>query len=89
VILPSRREAREEFLGALSAHVKEAGVGHVSEIADADAPHAPRGCPWQAWSVGELLRLECDVLAEPSTSVAPRRIATARRAEQPLELATV
>ena len=30
---------------------------------DADPPHAPRGCPWQAWSVGELLRLEAEVLA--------------------------
>lgn len=33
-----------------------AGLGHVSEIADGDAPHAPRGCPFQAWSLGELIR---------------------------------
>jgi glycogen debranching enzyme len=38
----------------------------VSEIADAQAPHIPRGCPFQAWSVGELLRLDRVVLAEPA-----------------------
>lgn len=38
----------------------EAGLGLVSEIFDGDAPHAPRGCIGQAWSVAELLR----VLAE-------------------------
>jgi glycogen debranching enzyme len=51
-------EARERFLRPLHAHLLEAGLGHVSEIADAEAPHTPRGCPFQAWSLGELLRLE-------------------------------
>jgi predicted glycogen debranching enzyme len=26
------------------------------EIADGDAPHAPRGCPYQAWTIGEAIR---------------------------------
>ncbi len=43
-------------------HLSQAGLGHVSEIADADAPHTPRGCPFQAWSVGEALRLDLEVL---------------------------
>jgi predicted glycogen debranching enzyme len=34
------------------------GLGHIPEIADADPPHTARGCPFQAWSLGELLRLE-------------------------------
>jgi predicted glycogen debranching enzyme len=59
----ARREARERFVEPLRAHLAEAGLGHVSEIADAEAPHRPRGCPFQAWSVGELLRLEEWVLA--------------------------
>ena len=25
---------------------------------DGDAPHTPGGCPFQAWSLGELLRAE-------------------------------
>ncbi len=60
----SKRDAREKFLMPLLAHLNEAGLGHVSEIADAEAPHTPRGCPFQAWSVGELLRLDQIVLAE-------------------------
>ena len=56
-------EARARFLAPLLAHLSAAGVGHVSEIADADPPHTPRGCPFQAWSVGEALRLDLQVLA--------------------------
>jgi len=54
--------ARSRFLPPLEAHLREAGLGHVSEVADAAAPHTPGGCPFQAWSLGELLRLECAVL---------------------------
>jgi len=32
-------------------------LGHISEISDADAPHAQKGCAAQAWSVSELLRV--------------------------------
>jgi predicted glycogen debranching enzyme len=59
----ARAEARESFLTPLLRHLDEYGVGHVSEIADGDAPHRPGGCPFQAWSVGEALRLEKRVLA--------------------------
>jgi predicted glycogen debranching enzyme len=31
-------------------------LGQVAQLADADAPHRPRGCPAQATSVAELLR---------------------------------
>ena len=55
-------QARQRFLPPLYEHLNEAGLGHVSEIMDADAPHTPRGCPFQAWSLGELLRLEHMVL---------------------------
>jgi glycogen debranching enzyme len=50
-------EARTRFLAPLLTHLHEAGLGHVSEIADAAPPHIPRGCPFQAWSIGELLRM--------------------------------
>ena len=52
------QEAADRFAAPLRRHLGEAGLGHVSEIADAEPPHTPRGCPFQAWSVGELLRLE-------------------------------
>ena len=58
----SRNEAREKFLPALEAHLNTAGLGHLSEIADGNPPHAPRGCPFQAWSLGEYLRLTRRVL---------------------------
>ena len=51
-----RAEARRRFLAPLLEHLNVAGLGHVSEIADGDPPHTPRGCPFQAWSLGELLR---------------------------------
>ncbi|HKN68624.1 MAG TPA: amylo-alpha-1,6-glucosidase [Gemmatimonadaceae bacterium] len=52
-----RADARRRFLGGLARHLDEAGVGHVSELADSEEPWTPRGCPFQAWSVGEMLRL--------------------------------
>jgi glycogen debranching enzyme len=54
----ARDEARRRFLAPLLAHLTEAGLGHVSEIVDADPPFMPRGCPFQAWSLGELIRLQ-------------------------------
>ncbi len=44
-------------LDGLTAHLGEWGVGSVSETADGDAPHAATGCPFQAWSVAEVLRV--------------------------------
>jgi predicted glycogen debranching enzyme len=59
----ARAEARERFIAPLLAHLDSAGLGHVSEIADGDAPHAPGGCPFQAWSLGELMRAQAMVEA--------------------------
>jgi predicted glycogen debranching enzyme len=53
----ARRIARDRFVAPWLAHLEAAGVGHVSEIADGDFPHEPRGAPFQAWSLGELLRV--------------------------------
>jgi predicted glycogen debranching enzyme len=64
--LEARREARTRFLDPLMRHLEEGGLGHVSEIVDGDAPHTPRGCPFQAWSVGEALRLDRLVLGDDS-----------------------
>ncbi|HET7542689.1 MAG TPA: amylo-alpha-1,6-glucosidase [Polyangiaceae bacterium] len=53
----AKRDAERRFVTPLRAHLCRAGIGHVSEIADAEPPYTPRGCPFQAWSVSELLRL--------------------------------
>jgi len=59
----AKATARARFLQPLLEHLSAAGIGHVSEIADADPPHTPGGCPFQAWSLAELLRLEREILA--------------------------
>ena len=46
-----------EMLSGLGDHISETMLGQVSEIFDADPPHAPRGAAAQAWSVAELLRV--------------------------------
>ena len=44
-------------LAPLEAHLLVNGLGHVCEVADGDPPHRPGGCPFQAWSTGELIRI--------------------------------
>lgn len=50
------REQALKWLDPFQEHLKFAGLGSISEIFDGDAPHTPRGCIAQAWSVAELLR---------------------------------
>lgn len=45
------------ILNKFFEHLNEAGVGTVSEIFDAAAPHTSRGCMAQAWGVSEVLRV--------------------------------
>lgn len=44
------------FLAPLRAHLREAGLGSISECFDGDPPHAPRGATARAWSVAEIVR---------------------------------
>jgi predicted glycogen debranching enzyme len=46
----------ERLLNNFAHHLSDAGLGTASEIFDGDAPHYPKGCIAQAWSVAELLR---------------------------------
>jgi len=47
----------EQWLVPFKEHLSEAGLGHISEIFNGDAPHQPVGCIAQAWSVAEILRV--------------------------------
>ena len=47
----------DRWLEVFEPHLRDAGVGQVSEIFDGDYPHCPRGCIAQAWSVAEILNL--------------------------------
>lgn len=57
-------EARRRFLAPLLTHALGPGFGHIPEVADGDPPHAWKGCPFQAWSLGEVLRLDRVVLRD-------------------------
>jgi len=46
----------QRYFKEIMPHLEDAGIGTISEIFDAEAPHAPRGCIAQAWSVAEILR---------------------------------
>lgn len=60
--------ARERFLGPLREHLGTFGLGHIAEVASGDAPHEPGGCPFQAWSLAALLRIEHMVLRDAERS---------------------
>jgi predicted glycogen debranching enzyme len=52
----SKKKAAEFIQPLLQHMTKDGCLGSVSEIFDGDAPHKPRGCIAQAWSVAELIR---------------------------------
>ena len=63
---PGRPSEARTFLKAFVEHLEDACVGSISEIFDGDAPHTPRGCIAQAWSVAEVLR--CWAKTSPNIS---------------------
>lgn len=50
-----RQEAKRVLKGA-KAMLSEYGMGGIAEVYDGDEPQTPGGCPWQAWSIAEILR---------------------------------
>ena len=53
--LYGNRPRAASYLTPLQKHLEDACVGQISEIFDAEPPHAPQGCIAQAWSVAEIL----------------------------------
>ena len=76
------KQARS-FLDGIDAHLKEACLGQVSEIFDAEAPHIPRGCYAQAWSVAEPLRVLIEDLGiqADTQKVTVKRVVVRQRKE--------
>ena len=54
----AKQEARARYFEPIRSLMTTAGLNHLPEITDAVEPFTPRGCPFQAWSLGELLRLD-------------------------------
>ena len=69
-------------LGGVEAHLAEWGLGSISETADGAAPHAATGCPFQAWSVAEILRVRrASALRDADPEESEARARPARRRE--------
>lgn len=47
----------ERWVDEFKAMLLEDGLGGIAEVYDGDEPRSPGGCPWQAWSVAEVLRV--------------------------------
>lgn len=55
--LATKEDALQILASAVANLNGEGCVGHMSEIADGDSPHAQKGSTAQAWSISELLRV--------------------------------
>jgi len=53
---PATIEKMRGLIEGFRDHIRDVGLGTVSEIFDGDPPHTPRGCISKALSVAELLR---------------------------------
>ena len=79
---PEARLRAARWLEPFEEHLKDACLGQVSEIFDADPPHRPRGCMAQAWSVAELLRAAVEdvfIAGQAKTTQRTEEPATAAR----------
>ena len=80
---PARGERLAQLaLADLAGQLRDGGLGSIAEVADADPPHDPRGCPMQAWSVGCILDalrtargegFRMNTSASPTTASQPTR----------------
>ncbi|MBO8129378.1 MAG: amylo-alpha-1,6-glucosidase [Peptococcaceae bacterium] len=59
----SRRQAAA-FIIPFRDHLRDHGVGYISEIFDGNEPVIPRGCIAQAWGVAEILRVYVEEVLE-------------------------
>jgi predicted glycogen debranching enzyme len=55
-VFPADQAGARLLIAGLGDELREACVGTISEIYDAEPPFTPRGCVAQAWSVAEALR---------------------------------
>ncbi len=82
----------EEVIKNIAPHLKDAGVGNISEIFDSEEPHHSRGCVAQAWSVAELLRVmyQYNLFLQPQVKAAPEMIISKKQLHTTrLEIATL
>ena len=76
-VYPHDRKRARGFLDGFKKELREACVGSISEIFDAEPPFTPRGCCAQAWSVAEVLRSFINTARETNDKVEEPHMATA------------
>lgn len=54
--LTGDKERARASLQPIMQTLESYGLGGIAEVFDGDPPHNPDGCPWQAWSIAEVLR---------------------------------
>lgn len=54
---PQSLAQARQWLSPLIEQLERTSIGQLHEIYEADEPHRPVGCPAQAWSIAEVLRL--------------------------------
>lgn len=55
--LTGHRDRAMRAVAEAGRMLNEFGIGGIAEVYDGDPPHRPNGCPWQAWSLAEVLRV--------------------------------
>lgn len=46
------------LLSNLKENIQTYGIGGINEVFSGSAPHNANGCPWQAWSLSEYIRIQ-------------------------------
>jgi len=69
---PEAVSAARACLASADRLINEGCLGHLPEVLDGDAPHTPRGCDAQSWSVTEALRVWNLLRGKGGTTHAPR-----------------
>lgn len=54
----------KEMISVFEDHMKDGCINGIAEIFDGEFSSTSRGCYSQAWSVGEVLRIYCDITKE-------------------------
>jgi glycogen debranching enzyme len=54
-------QAREWLMPLIQHMADQGAIAQIAEIFEGDEPHRPVGCPAQAWSVAEVLRLAVEL----------------------------
>ncbi len=79
----------EEILAGFDEDITMYGIGSIAEIYDGDPPHAPKGAPSQAWSVGAILRINEMIGEYGAMETGGKKPATAKTPAKPASKAVV